>query len=101
VITGFLYDFLIAMVFPINIGVAIAFAVYSTIPKSAIARWVIIAGGALGAAILWLGMFQDPASSSSAFVLAFIATLLAAFLEISLLTWFLRYKAGWDTPFEA
>jgi hypothetical protein len=101
VVTGFLSDFLVAVVFPVNIGVAIAFGIYSTIPKSAVARWVIIAGGALGEAVLWLGMFQDPNSSSSAFVLAFIATLLAALLEISLLTWFLRHKAGWDTPFEA
>jgi hypothetical protein len=101
VVVGFLYDLLIAVVFPINIGGAIAFSIYSTIPKSAVARWAIIVGGALGMAVLWLGLFQDPNSDTNAFVLAFIATLIAAFFETALLTWVLRYKVGWSTPFKS
>lgn len=99
-VTGFLYDFLTAVVFPINIGGAVAFAVYSTIPKSPITRWAIIIGGSLGLAILWLGMFQDPNSDTNAFVVAFVATLIAAFAEIAILTWVLRYKVGWSEPFK-
>lgn len=98
-VTQFLLAFLIALVFPINIGMVCALAVLSTIPRSAAARWAISAGGALGVAIIWLSLFQDPNSSSADFVLAFVATMLAAFLEIALMTWVLRHKVGWDTPF--
>lgn len=98
-VTDFLLDFLVAMVFPINIGIVCALAVLSTIPKSAVARWAITTGGTVGIAIIWLTLFQNPNSSSTAFVLSFAATVPAAFLEIAFVTWILRHKVGWDTPF--
>jgi hypothetical protein len=98
-VANFLHDFLVAVVFPLNIGPACGLAILATIPKSITARWAIISGGALGIAIIWLALFQDPNSSSTSFILAFIATMLAAFLEGGFVTCFLRHKVGWDTPF--
>ena len=93
-------DFLYALVFPVNIGMAFALAVLSTIPQSMISRWAIITGGAAGMAVLWLVMFQNPDLNLPAAV-AFFTAAIAAFIEIAFAAWLLRYKIGWNTPFEA
>jgi hypothetical protein len=93
-------DFLYALVFPVNIGMAFALGVLSTIPQSALSRWVIITGGAAGVAVLWLVMFQNPDLNLPVAV-AYLTAAIAAFVEIAFATWLLRYKVGWSTPFQA